>query len=319
MLIKILFLIVLFLSVGLTGVSAQDGGAPAGETVKSTSGGVINGRAVNLVKPAYPQAARAVKAQGAVNVQVTLDEEGNVISASAVSGHPLLRAAAVEAARQSKFKPTIVDGKQVKTTGQIIFNFVLPGEVNPTTTNQATNQMRESEQLIAMSLVMFLTSLKDIPGDDESDQILLRLSDALPASMKTDKALFQKLVRAESESERASAIDEIVASMRRNLTGTDAWMVDLGKQWGESIGEAFKIAGSNFRRDRKEFIKRLQGMNWLLESPPQDVSAESLRRIRAIAAYDNENDSITPDFIKKFFLSSFEFIDYVVGENKKKK
>ncbi len=91
---------------------------------KTISGGVVNGKAVNLVKPPYPAAARAVRAAGAVNVQVTIDESGNVISASAVSGHPLLRAAAVQAARSSKFSPTQLSGQPVKVTGVIVYNFV---------------------------------------------------------------------------------------------------------------------------------------------------------------------------------------------------
>ena len=91
---------------------------------KIVSGGVVNGKATNLVKPPYPAAARAVRAAGAVNVQVTIDETGNVISASAVSGHPLLRAAAVQAARSSKFSPTMLSGQAVKVTGVIVYNFV---------------------------------------------------------------------------------------------------------------------------------------------------------------------------------------------------
>jgi protein TonB len=91
---------------------------------KTISGGVVNGKATNLVKPPYPAAARAVRAAGAVNVQVTIDENGNVISASAVSGHPLLRSAAVQAARSSKFSPTMLSGQPVKVTGVIVYNFV---------------------------------------------------------------------------------------------------------------------------------------------------------------------------------------------------
>lgn len=91
---------------------------------KTISGGVVNGKATNLVKPPYPPAARAVQASGAVNVQVTIDERGNVISASAVSGHPLLRASAVNAARASKFSPTMLSGQPVKVTGVIVYNFV---------------------------------------------------------------------------------------------------------------------------------------------------------------------------------------------------
>ena len=91
---------------------------------KTISGGVLNGKATNLVKPTYPAAAKAVQASGAVNVQVTIDEQGNVISANAVSGHPLLRASAVQAARASKFSPTLLSGKPVKVTGVIVYNYV---------------------------------------------------------------------------------------------------------------------------------------------------------------------------------------------------
>ncbi len=90
---------------------------------KIVSGGVVNGKAVNLVKPPYPPAAKAVRASGAVNVQVTIDENGNVISASAVSGHALLRQAAESAARSSKFSPTMLSGQKVKVTGVIVYNF----------------------------------------------------------------------------------------------------------------------------------------------------------------------------------------------------
>src|SRR6185436_12287204 len=89
------------------------------------SGGVLNGKAIRLVQPAYPPIARAARASGAVSVQVTLDEDGNVISARAVSGHPLLKSSAEAAARQSKFSPTRLSGQPVKVTGVIIYNFRL--------------------------------------------------------------------------------------------------------------------------------------------------------------------------------------------------
>ena len=90
---------------------------------KTISGGVLNGKAVNLPKPAYPPIAKAAKASGTVVVQVTVDENGNVISASPVSGHPLLQAAAVAAARSAKFSPTILSGKPVKVSGVITYTF----------------------------------------------------------------------------------------------------------------------------------------------------------------------------------------------------
>lgn len=87
-------------------------------------GGVLNGTAVDLPKPAYPPAAIAVKAGGAVSVQVLIDEQGSVISATAVSGHPLLRSAAEAAARQAKFAPTLLSGQPVKVSGIIVYKFV---------------------------------------------------------------------------------------------------------------------------------------------------------------------------------------------------
>lgn len=60
-----------------------------------------------------------------VTVQVLVDEGGNVVSARAVSGHPLLQQSAVSAARQAKFSPTMLSGQPVKVTGVITYNFVL--------------------------------------------------------------------------------------------------------------------------------------------------------------------------------------------------
>jgi protein TonB len=93
---------------------------------KPISGGVLNGKVRNKVTPPYPPAARAVRASGTVTVQVTVDEGGRVISASAVSGHPLLRAAAAQAARGTTFSPTLLSGQPVKVTGVITYNFVAP-------------------------------------------------------------------------------------------------------------------------------------------------------------------------------------------------
>ncbi len=97
---------------------------PKKEPPKTISGGVLNGKATSLPKPPYPPAARAVRASGAVSVQVLISESGSVISASAVSGHPLLKAAAVAAARGARFSPTLLSGQPVKVSGVITYNFV---------------------------------------------------------------------------------------------------------------------------------------------------------------------------------------------------
>ncbi len=87
------------------------------------SGGVLNAKAISLPKPPYPPVARAAKAAGTVVVQVTVDENGNVTEARAVTGHPLLQAAATAAARAAKFNPSKLAGQTVKVTGVITYQF----------------------------------------------------------------------------------------------------------------------------------------------------------------------------------------------------
>ncbi|HVG29963.1 MAG TPA: TonB family protein [Pyrinomonadaceae bacterium] len=100
--------------------SSLPGRAGAGRIV---AGGMLAGKATSMPPPAYPAAARAAKASGAVVVLVTADEEGTVTSAKAISGHPLLRASAEAAANQARFTPTLVAGKATKMTGTITYNF----------------------------------------------------------------------------------------------------------------------------------------------------------------------------------------------------
>lgn len=88
------------------------------------SGGVLNGRALNKIKPAYPASAREAGASGTVEVRIVFDETGKVIWAKAVSGHPQLRQAAEDAAWQTKFSPTILSGQPVRTSGILLYNFV---------------------------------------------------------------------------------------------------------------------------------------------------------------------------------------------------
>ena len=89
-----------------------------------TSLGVINGKATSLPKPRYPEVARAVNVKGAVRVRVLIDENGRVVSANAVAGHPLLRNAAESAARDARFLPTLLSGEPVKVSGLIVYNFL---------------------------------------------------------------------------------------------------------------------------------------------------------------------------------------------------
>ena len=94
------------------------------QTHNALKSGVLNGKALALPKPEYPELARAAHASGTVLVRVLIDEEGNVVEATALSGHPLLQAASVAAAREARFSPTRLSGQPVKVSGVIQYNFV---------------------------------------------------------------------------------------------------------------------------------------------------------------------------------------------------
>jgi TonB family protein len=94
----------------------------------NVSGGVLQGNAIKRVQPPYPPVAKAARASGPVQVQITISEAGEVIEASVISGHPLLRDAALQAARQWLFKPTELSGVPVKVQGILTFNFTLDDE-----------------------------------------------------------------------------------------------------------------------------------------------------------------------------------------------
>src|SRR6266540_486479 len=91
----------------------------------TVSGGVLQGKAINKIQPPYPPIAKAARASGAVQVQVTISEDGRVIEAAVMNGHPLLRDAALQAARRWTFQPTELSGVPVKVQGILTFNFTL--------------------------------------------------------------------------------------------------------------------------------------------------------------------------------------------------
>jgi TonB family protein len=93
--------------------------------LKPVSGGVLNGIAIALPPPIYPESARRVRMSGIVTVEVVVDETGKVISAVATSGPGLLRDVAVQAALRARFSPTKLSGQPVKVAGLINYKFAL--------------------------------------------------------------------------------------------------------------------------------------------------------------------------------------------------
>jgi TonB family protein len=277
---------------------------------KQISAGVLNGKSTSLPKPEYPAAAKAVRASGSVNVEVTIDENGEVISAKAVSGHPLLQQAAVAAARQAKFRPTLLGGQPVKVTGVIVYNFVAPPA------NIAPAEQNKSEDLVFYTgLSMFLTALKDIEPDEEANSILREIANSFPAEYAGEKQQLNKLASAK-RGEQGRIIDEFIAAFGRRLSGSELWLFDFGKHWGSALGQAYKLSDTNLRGDKVKFIDSINKMTALLNSAPKDIPENILEKIRKIALVNDENDMVSQQFISDFFRASFEFIEFIAPEEK---
>ncbi len=107
-------------------VTVENAPSPPAQPARMVTGGVLNGSALNLPSPLYPEAARRMRTSGIVEVEVVIDENGKVISAKAISGPTVFRDNAVQAALRAKFTPSKLSGQPVKVTGKIIYNFRMP-------------------------------------------------------------------------------------------------------------------------------------------------------------------------------------------------
>jgi Ca-activated chloride channel family protein len=181
---------------------------PAPGTATVVSGGVLNSKAISKPQPAYPPVAKAARVSGTVTVLILVDESGRVVSANAVSGHPLLQQAAVAAARQSRFTPTLMSGQPVKVSGVITYSFALAGgatKVTSTLGGEAEEQWRQRVRAklhpLVAAVVERLRGKNVTPGADEATfirdgkaELRIRLSEKSPAVLARLKQLGFELV-----------------------------------------------------------------------------------------------------------------------------
>jgi periplasmic protein TonB len=91
------------------------------------SSGVSTGLLVRKVPPTYPPLARQARIQGVVILQAQISKEGNIENLQLVSGHPMLAPAAIEAVKQWKYRPYLLNGEPVEVDTQVQVNFTLSG------------------------------------------------------------------------------------------------------------------------------------------------------------------------------------------------
>jgi TonB family protein len=260
---RILFTLFFVLSIFVANDAAQE----TVLTTKTINAGVVNSKAVTLPKPEYPQAAQSVRASGEVKVQVVIDEQGNVTSAEAISGHPLLRQAAEKAARQSKFTPTYLTGQAVKVTGAIVYNFV------PTKAPNYENEVR------AVAVGIALYTARELEASDEIDSMLIDVADFYPDELKSLKS-----VKGVSRQKRTEIINEALSAFKAKLNASESWQFELGEALGAIMVLASKYESSNFngKVDGVVLKTSLQKIRDLSLSAPSDFPADVLEKIKDI-------------------------------------
>lgn len=87
------------------------------------SSGVLEGNLVNKVEPQYPQMAKIAHVQGYVVLQSLISKQGTVENLRAISGHPILLQAAMDAVRQWRYRPYILNGQPVEVESTITVRF----------------------------------------------------------------------------------------------------------------------------------------------------------------------------------------------------
>jgi periplasmic protein TonB len=91
------------------------------------SSGVVSGLLVRKVNPVYPPLARQARIQGVVILQAQISRDGNIENLQLISGHPMLAPAAIDAVKQWKYRPYLLNGEPVEVETQVQVNFTLSG------------------------------------------------------------------------------------------------------------------------------------------------------------------------------------------------
>lgn len=284
------------------------------ELQKHISGGVINGRALVLAKPEYPAAARAVNASGAVNVAVKIDETGNVVSATAVSGHPLLRAAAEQAARQSKFNPTQLGGQSVKATGIVVYNFVGENSAswfkigyNLTNVQHASSLIFLNANLIAKSFqpewtteraqLERLAEIKQAEPDSfnppviASERKISKNTEKKPDGTTVKTVVTERVYKADGEpgAEQIAISQSLIASLQSRLGGKselESWQFNTGVSLSRALSKA------RYTSERQAIFEALERQ---IQSAPVGAAPEFLDDLQKISQLLNKQQPTPED------------------------
>ncbi len=220
----------------------------------------LNGRTTLLIKPELTEQDLINGADGStVALRLIIDTEGNVTSATcSTTCSPTMKAAAENAARQSKFRPLIVNGEAVPFFGSLQYTFAF-GRIN---------------------WFAFGTSLK-------SAYLFDNISLGPPAAHLTTEfgeeksrllALDRQGVTLET---RWSTVREVVKALKGKLKPREAWLFDLGL----TLREVTFITVLSGKTDRAKLQKAFEALGPIVRSAPLEIPAELVNEIKALTTY----------------------------------
>lgn len=239
---------------------------PENSSAKIFSAGVVNGKAIELIRPKFSPAARTVNVYGVVSVLVLVDENGNVAQAEVKSGHPLLHQSAIKAASQSRFEPFTLSGQPVKIQGIIIYNFV-PNQWN------------------------WLEIGYTLNSDAHSYYSIKTLSETLPFDLGEEKQLLNQI---SGDINQTETIKIVVSMIRQRL-------IDRTKHfWLFEMGLALAEIRKNLYEDKELPAKSesYQKLKILVQNPPADANRVLIERIQKIILLIEEKDEPFDDWQK---------------------
>lgn len=259
--------------------------------------GNIKRKAVLLPKPSFPREALEAGADGIVKVEVVIDAAGNVVSAKAVSGHPLLFVSAEETARKTKFRSIEQTDQNAKETGILTYNFAIEkagwtkiaydlAAIQKVPTLRPFNVPRiarafdpswtgEHEILGKLAKMRRIELETQNPVRDKPVFVRKPAPNQNGAMQSSITAEVQLPVRNEPTGERIALSQNLTASLQSRLASSesDLWKFNLGV----NLAKTFEVA-----RNPNESRNAAQILKQSAETAPTDISAESLAALQKL-------------------------------------
>lgn len=269
-------------------VGTVEQATPTPSPTKIINGGVLNGKAIDLPKPTYPEAARADKIGGLAKIKVLIDEVGNVTEASVLSGDTLFAKSSLEAARLARFSPTLLSGQPVKVSGVLEYNFV------PESSGIVPWSDRDKVWALGVLIAVFRSGnselIEHVLSEDDEGSFAKDLASEIPPELISEKALFDELKSA-NKKDQPAAVYKILVAAKKTLEPEQKWQTEVGEKIGDSLLEFVRVfetvKSGNDSVDASKLAAHLKQINDLLLATPKTTPQSTVSMFKSFAAFSN--------------------------------